>query len=96
MRNLGQLLPLVLLAVVFWFLILRPSRARQREALSMRSALVPGAHIQTTGGLHGIIQDVDGDTVRLEIAPGVVTTWAVAAVAKLLTPVTEVTSEPTD
>jgi len=80
----GILLPVVLLAGAFWLLVLRPARARQREALAVVDRVAPGARVMTTAGLFGTVRAVDGDQVDLEIAPGVVVRYMAAAVAKIV------------
>lgn len=81
-----DLLPLALLALVFFILIIRPMRARQKQFTALRemqNALQPGARVMISSGIHGTIRELDEDTVGLEIAPGVVVTVARAAVAEI-------------
>ena len=52
--------------------------ARQREVLG---ALSSGDQVVTVGGIYGTIVALDGDEVRLEIAPDVVVRVARRAVA---------------
>lgn len=84
------LLPLLILAL---FLMLFVSTRRQRrEALQMQelqAALEDGDVVTTTSGLRGIVVDASyEETVDLEIADGVVTTWARAAIReKVVDPV---------
>ena len=64
-----------------WFLFIRPRRrmmARQRELLG---ALSSGDQVVTVGGMYGTIVGLDGDEVRLEIAPDVVIRVARRAIA---------------
>ncbi|MET1132152.1 MAG: preprotein translocase subunit YajC [Aeromicrobium sp.] len=85
----ADFLPLVLLALVFFLLIIRPMRERQKQFTALRqmqSALEPGARVMITSGIHGTISTLDEDTVGLEIAPGVVVTVARAAVAEVIAP----------
>jgi len=84
----ADLIPLALLAVVFWLLILRPMKTRQKQLTSVRqmqSALQPGQRVMLASGIHGTIAAIDDDrqTVELEIAPGTVITVARAAVAEV-------------
>ena len=69
---LGFLLPLLLLGGMFYFMILRPQRARQRHQESMLQALEVGDEVMTAGGIFGRVSaiDEDNDTVTVEIAPG--------------------------
>ncbi|MGH8869320.1 MAG: preprotein translocase subunit YajC [Actinomycetes bacterium] len=81
---LGQLLPLLLLVVLFWFLIIRPQRNRQRETQRIQASLRPGQQVMTTAGLFAMVSGVEDDVVRLEIAPGVTCRYSRAAVAKIV------------
>lgn len=88
-QNLTSLLPLLLIGVAFYFLVLRPARARQSAAIAVRSQLAPGARVMTTAGLFGTIEALDGDDVLLEIAPGVTVRYVAAAIAKVVEPVAD-------
>jgi len=85
-QNISALLPLLLIAVAFYFLILRPTKARQAAQRDTVSKLAPGVRIMTTAGLYGTVEALDGDDVLLEIAPGVTVRYVAAAVAKVLDP----------
>ncbi len=92
MPDLSALLSLVALAAVFYLLILRPARTRQRAVLELQASLQAGQEVMTTSGLYARIVDLTEDEVVLEIAPGVTTRWARAAVGQ----VQPATSAPTD
>ena len=78
--SLGSLLLLVMLVALFWFVTVRPARKRQASQAAMVASLEVGSKIITTSGLHGTIVSMDDTTINLEIAPGVIVTWAKAAV----------------
>jgi preprotein translocase subunit YajC len=82
--TLAQLIPLLLIIVVFYFLIIRPQQARARRQRQLVASLATGDRIVTIGGLHGTVQSVDDETVRLEVAPNTVVTFSKAAVARRL------------
>jgi preprotein translocase subunit YajC len=82
--TLAQLIPLLLIIVVFYFLIIRPQQARARQQRQLVASLATGDRIVTIGGLHGTVQSVDDETVRLEVAPNTVVTFSKAAVARRL------------
>ncbi|TQS19147.1 preprotein translocase subunit YajC [Microbispora hainanensis] len=88
---LGTFLPLILLVVVFYFLLIRPQRKRQQEQVQMQNSLTPGARVMTTTGLFATVVALQDDDVVLEIAPGVETRWAKAAIGRVITPADEVT-----
>lgn len=60
--------PLVFFFLVFYFLLIRPARARQKQTQEMLEALRPGDKVTTTGGLLGTVVAVDRDIVQLRIA----------------------------
>jgi preprotein translocase subunit YajC len=63
-----QLLPLVLIFVVFYFLLIRPQTKRAKEHKEMVGKLQSGDEIVTTGGLLGRISEVGDNFITLEIA----------------------------
>lgn len=63
-----QVLPLVLIFVVFWFFLIRPQQKRQKEHQKMCDALAKGDEVMTIGGLSGRVSAVDDLTILLEIA----------------------------
>jgi len=71
-----------LLALAFFFLIVRPQRRRVTQHRAFVSALELGDDVVTTGGIYGTIRALRGDAVELEVAPGIVLTVARAAVAQ--------------
>lgn len=78
------LLVIVALFVVFWLLLIRPQRRRQRVQEDMLSRLRVGDEIVTAGGLYGDITAIEGDEVYVEIADGVEVRVARRAVAGVL------------
>lgn len=83
----GTLLLPVLLVAIVYFGFIRPQRARARRAQQLSKGVEVGQEVMTTAGLYGTVVEVDEDTVRIEIAPGVTTRWAIGAVARVTTPV---------
>lgn len=86
------LLPFLLIGLVFYFLIIRPQRVRQKQQQAMVSQLSIGDRVVTIGGFHGTVEDVSEDIVRLELAPGLVVTLTKSAVARSLTEPAEILS----
>lgn len=84
MKQLGSLLPFILIALVFWLLIVRPQRRRQQELSSTQSSLVPGAEVMLGSGIFGTVTSIEDDTVHLEIAPGTSVKVARQAVVKVV------------
>ncbi len=83
-QGVGNLLLIALMGVVFYFLIVRPQRARQAAQRRLLASLGPGDRIVTIGGFHATVVELDDETLRVELAPGTVTTIARAAVGQRL------------
>ncbi|MDP8970891.1 MAG: preprotein translocase subunit YajC [Actinomycetota bacterium] len=81
---LGGLLPLLLIVAVFYLLLIRPQQQRARRHRELVSSIRVNDRVVTIGGMHGTVQSVDEDTVRLEIASGTVVTMAKQAVSRRL------------
>jgi preprotein translocase subunit YajC len=78
---------IILLLFVPLFLNGRKQRRQMQETQAMQRALADGDVVITTSGLRGVITDASyEDTVDLEIADGVVTTWLRAAVREKVDP----------
>lgn len=71
--GLAQLLPFVLIFVVFYFFLIRPQQKRAKEHQAMVNNLKRGDKVTTAGGITGTVSKaVDGqETVEVEIAPEV-------------------------
>jgi len=70
-----QLLVLILLFGVLWFVLIRPQRARVRAQQQQLSSVEPGDEILTVGGIYGIVVEIepqeDGGDLVVEIAEGI-------------------------
>jgi preprotein translocase subunit YajC len=85
-ESLASLLPLVGIALLFWFLMIRPAQRRQREVRQMQSSLVVGDEVMLTSGIYGVLESLDDERVRVELAPGVVVEAARGAVGQKVSP----------
>ncbi len=70
---LAQLLPFILIFVVFYFFLIRPQQKRAKQHKAMVDALRRGDKVVTAGGLKGVVSKaVEGqDSVEVEIAKDV-------------------------
>ena len=66
-----QMLPLVLIFVVFYFLLIRPQAKRAKEHKAMVTALGVGDEVATAGGIIGKITETSDNFLTIEIATGV-------------------------
>jgi preprotein translocase subunit YajC len=84
-QDLVTLLPLVGIAVLFWFLLIRPQAKRQRELQRMQSTLEVGDTVMLTSGVFAAVRELSEDgTARVEIAEGVVIKVARQAVGQVV------------
>lgn len=67
-----NILPMVAILVVFYFLLLRPQQQRMKAHQSMVSALKKGDEVITAGGFIGKVKGVQDNEISVEIAPNVV------------------------
>ena len=63
----GMLLPMVLMFVIFYFLLIRPQRKKDKAAKAMLAALKVGDRICTIGGIYGTITSIKDDTIELSV-----------------------------
>ncbi len=65
-----QMLPLVAIFAVFWFLLIRPQRKRLKDHKAKIDAVKKGDQVVTGGGLVGKVLRVDDIYADVELAPG--------------------------
>ena len=92
----SQLIIIVAMLAVMWFLLIRPQRTRQAEQQRMLSNLAVGDEIITAGGVYGHIRQVGEEDLSVEVAPGLTLRVAKRAVAAVVEPETDETDEPED
>lgn len=66
-----NLVPLVLMFGIFYFLLIRPQQKKAKEHRSLLDSLKKGDLVVTAGGMHGKVTAIDDTVVTLEVAPGV-------------------------
>jgi preprotein translocase subunit YajC len=85
-NGLEGILPFVLIAAVFWLLLIRPQRKRQLELLRTQRSVQRGDEVLLGAGIVGRVADADDDYVGLEVSPGVRLQVARGAVVRILVP----------
>lgn len=85
-----QMLPLLLIFVVFYFLLIRPQNKKMKEHRAQIAAIKKGDKVVTGGGLIGKVTRVDEGEVEIELAPNV----KVKAIKSTLTGVIDPTAKP--
>ena len=59
---------IALVFAIFYFIILLPTKRRQKKLQEFLDALKVGDRVVTNGGIYGAVTKVDGNTVHLQIA----------------------------
>ena len=62
----GQFAPLVILIVLFYFLLIRPQRKRDKAERDMRNSIEVGDEISTIGGFIGRVVSIKDDVLVIE------------------------------
>ena len=68
---LGMLMPLGLFVIIFYFLIIRPQKKKQRKHDDMLGSIRRGDQVVSAGGFFGTVKEVKDDSFIVEIAEGV-------------------------
>ena len=61
---------LVVIFAMFYFVMIRPQRKRQKEHQVMMEGLQKGAKVVTAGGIYGTIESLSEDTVVIKVEGG--------------------------
>lgn len=67
----GQIVPILIIGVVFYFLLIRPQQKRMKAHQAMIAGVKRGDVVVTSGGLIGKVRAVQDDELRLELSPNV-------------------------
>ncbi len=80
-------LPLILIFVVFWFMLIRPQRKKDKQVKEMLNNLKAGDRVCTIGGIYGTITGIRDDTVTLSVGKDnmsmVIARWGIRSVEEL-------------
>jgi len=63
----SSFLPLIIIFAIFYFLLIRPQSKKAKEQKDVLANLKRGDKVLTTGGIHGLIDDIDGGVVTLKV-----------------------------
>jgi preprotein translocase subunit YajC len=82
----AQLLVILLVLVLFWFVLMRPARNQQRRVRDLQHELEVGDEVVMSAGIFGIVRSLEDGRVKLEVAPGTELTVARQAVVRKVDP----------
>ena len=79
-----QFLPMILIFVIFYFMLIRPQRKKDKEAKKMLENLKVGDRICTIGGIYGTIVRIKDEVLTIEVGEQktqmMIARWAVKSV----------------
>ncbi|WCK53615.1 preprotein translocase subunit YajC [Aneurinibacillus sp. Ricciae_BoGa-3] len=70
MGSLTQIIPLILMFAIFYFLLIRPQQKRARQRNAMLGQLKKGDKIVTIGGLHGTVDLINEENNTVVVNAG--------------------------
>jgi preprotein translocase subunit YajC len=82
----ASFLPILLIIGIFYLLIYRPMRRRQRAVETMITSLKNGDKVITNGGVYGTVAGIRENSVLLKVADQVKIEVAKASIASLQSP----------
>jgi preprotein translocase subunit YajC len=80
-----QIIPLVFMFAIFYFLLIRPQQKKAKEHKALLESMKKGDNVITAGGVHGKVTAVENELVTLEVANNVnikITKSYIAAIKK--------------
>ncbi|ABB23047.1 preprotein translocase subunit YajC [Pelodictyon luteolum] len=80
-----QLVPLVLIFVVFYFFMIRPQQKKQKDREKVLESLKRGDRVVTIGGIHGTVAGIDTEkkTVLVQVSENTKIKFDRSAVANI-------------
>ncbi len=79
-----QVLPILAIGLVFYFLVIAPANKQRKKTEQMLSSLKKGDRVLTTGGIYGTVQGVEADVIYLKIADNVRVKLARSAISSIV------------
>jgi preprotein translocase subunit YajC len=95
-KELGSLIPFLLIALVFWLLLIRPQRKRASELDRVQRSLTIGDEVLLGSGLVATVAEIpeEGQFLGVELSPGVRVRVARGAIARVIEPVADPDTDP--
>ena len=82
--------PIILIFVIFWFMMIRPQRKKDKQVKEMLNNLKHGDRITTIGGIYGTIMNIKDETITLAVGQSgdkptemTVARWAIRGVEEV-------------
>lgn len=82
--GLGQMLPLILIFAILYFIMIRPAQRKEKERKKEISEMRAGIKVLFSGGILGTITEVKDATFLVKVADGVILEIARGAVQRII------------
>tara|TARA_B110000438_G_scaffold276696_1_gene298695 strand:- start:247 stop:690 length:444 start_codon:yes stop_codon:yes gene_type:complete len=92
--GLTSFLPLILIFVIFYFLLIRPQKQKQKKLRSQVEAMKVGDKIITAGGIHGLVTNVKKQSVSVKVDNNVKIEFEKGSVATVISKNSSAESAP--
>ena len=79
-----NMIPIVAIFAVFYFILIRPAQKQQKQKEAMLAALKKGDRVVTSGGIYGSVTGVEDQVVVLRVADNVKIRVARSAIGGLV------------
>ena len=83
-----MMVPLILIMVLFYFMLIRPERNKQKAHQALLESLKKNQRVVTVGGIYGVVtgvqRDADEITLKIDEATNTKIRVTVASVARVL------------
>lgn len=75
---------IIIWILIFYFLVMRPNKRKQKEQQNLMNSLQEGVEVVTIGGIRGTIAFVGEDYVELRVDKGVKITFSKSAISRVI------------
>ncbi len=70
-QMISSLVPFILIIGIFYFLIIRPQQKKQKERQKLLDSIKKGDKVVTAGGIHGVVEGVEDNSLLIKVADNV-------------------------
>lgn len=85
--GMSSLIFMLIILGLFWFLMMRPQRKREKELKAQIAAMKVGDKVMTIGGIVGKVMNVTGDEVTISTsAANTLMTFKISAISQVVSP----------
>jgi preprotein translocase subunit YajC len=85
----GLLVPMLIIGALFYLMIIRPQKTKERDFKNLLSNLKKNDRVVTIGGIHGVVTNVQRDadrvTIRVDDATGTTLRVGLSAIGRVVT-----------